>query len=131
MKRLWIVVFFVVLGTLSAVAQQQNACTLKSCRSFYELLNNKDEEILSELGHQNEEAYVCFRSDSDSFFIARMQKPKDYDWVVEKQTAEEASANPFGPSQPPKPGEAAWYTAYGNVSMAFFKNGQTDEWRGA
>lgn len=153
MKR-FVSFVFLMLVSVAAIGQhkqQQNACTLQSCRSFHELLNSKDQDILDELNYKNQEVYVCFRSDADSFFIARIQRPSNYDWLAEKEPAT-AQENPFNvkategsdssdahkgdvvdqaASQPPQPGENRGYYAYGIVSLTNFKNGQSDEWFGA
>jgi hypothetical protein len=74
-----VAVVVAVLGGLAVGQEALDQCTLQSCRSFHELLDNKDPEIIELLKNPNsfrdDKTYVCLRSDEDGFFIAKYDFP--------------------------------------------------------
>lgn len=109
----------IILAVLfsSICSMGQNACTLPSCRSFHELLNTKDADILEKIGKGNE-AFVCFRADQDSFFIAEYSRITWSSWIRDSEGwPNDATSGPF--------------YAYGSASMTNYRRGQDDDWYAA
>ena len=121
MKSLPLGLLGLLFVSLLAFGQQkatpQTPCGLQSCRSFHELLNRKDADILEKIGKDNE-AFVCFREDEDSFFIAEYSQLKWSSWIPDSDNW-------------PKDSTSGPYYAYGSAAVTNYRSGQDDDWYGA
>lgn len=119
MKKLMVlaVLFTSVVAFGQKTPTTENSCNLQSCRSFHELLNNKDADMLEKISSDNN-AFVCFRSSEDVFFIAEYSKVTSFHWIPDMSNWQKDSTS--GP-----------YYAYGSASVTTYKSGQEDAWYGA
>jgi hypothetical protein len=83
---------------------------LDSCKSFTELLQNKDKDLL-EAFKPDQNAFVCFRSEEDAFFVIGWQIASDFR------------------KAPNKPGESsAELVAASMASYTLYRNGVLSDW---
>lgn len=114
-RRLLTVPLLLTFALLSSSAENNRPanekCSLQSCRSFHELLNNRDEDILDALS--DDAAFVCFIPKEDKFLLAHYSKPTGEDW----QSKELNRAQ----------GETGALTAAGSASVTIYRNGEFEE----
>ena len=77
LRTILVLLQFISLSVV-VFGQVKQGCATKSCRSFHQLLGNKDKEILERLSGT---AYVCFLQTKDSFVIASYAEPEDWQWL--------------------------------------------------
>ena len=114
-RRLFTVSVLLTFALLSSSAESNRPtheqCSLQSCRSFHELLNHRDKEILDSLS--DDAAFVCFIPKEDKFLVAHYSQPTTDDWQPKEH----------------KPGEshAGALTAGGSASVTTYRNGAFED----
>ena len=92
--------FCLALGVVPVAAQSQantknaspivtcsDATTQKACRSFKQLVDAHDADILDRISAPP--LYVCFRPDEDSFLMISFREPRKYLWKQAKDSTDE------------------------------------------
>jgi hypothetical protein len=103
--------FALLYSSAESKRTSNGQCSLESCRSFHELLNHRDKDILDSLS--DDAAFVCFIPKEDKFLVAHFSKPTTGDWQQREH--------------PPGEGKAGALTAGGSASITTYRNGEFED----
>ena len=84
--------------------------SVSACKSFNEMLEKQDPDILKFVTDKSRTTYACFETDRDAFIMVSFAKPMEHAWHLDKQSN-------------------VWLTQRGNFTLNQYSNGVYDRGR--